>query len=160
MKMQLLAMMLLSPIFAFAQYQFKGMVTDQSGHRLDAVSLQIHGQNGHTGSALADSGLFIFRNLPSGTYTLYASLVGYKKLLRNISLPKDTVQLTMQEESRSLGEVTISVSKPVFEHKADRITFNVENSIIASGGTAWDALSKARVYWRRPTVHYPPTRKA
>lgn len=46
-------------------------------------------------------------------------------------------------EGKQLKEVSVSYRKPVIERKADRVTFHVENSIIASGGSAWEALTKA-----------------
>lgn len=130
------------PFSVFAQHQLKGTVTDQYGHRLDAVTILISGQNRASGSALADSGIFTLNNLPLGTYNISALLIGYKKLMRTVQLPKDTLLLIMQQDSQILGEVKILSSKPVFEHKIDRIVFNVESSIVASGGTVWDALSK------------------
>jgi hypothetical protein len=143
MKKLLLALTFLTPFILFAQRQLKGTVTDSAGHRLDAVTILINGQNGASSSVFADSGIFILSNMSAETYSITASLIGYKKLTRTVQLPIDTLQLVMQRDSRTLGEVTISSSKPVFERKTDRITFNVENSIIANGGTAWDALSKA-----------------
>lgn len=55
----------------------------------------------------------------------------------------DTVKAIPQPESKQLGMVTISATRPVIERKIDRIIFNVENSILAAGGNAWDALGKA-----------------
>uniref|UniRef100_A0AAU6WLN9 TonB-dependent receptor plug domain-containing protein n=1 Tax=Chryseobacterium endophyticum TaxID=1854762 RepID=A0AAU6WLN9_9FLAO len=39
--------------------------------------------------------------------------------------------------------MTVTRKKTLIERKIDRVSFNVENSIIASGGSAWEALTKA-----------------
>ena len=69
--------------------------------------------------------------------------MGYKQVTRTVEIPKDTLKIIMLADSKELKEVTVSASKPIIERKIDRVTFNVENSIIASGGSVWDALNKA-----------------
>ena len=133
----------LLPLTVFAQQQIKGMVLDPAGQPLDAVTITLSQQNKNITYALADSGKFALSYKLDGSYIITASLIGYKTISRTIDLPKDSLRLIMPEDSRQLGVVTISASKPIIERKIDRITFNVENSIVASGGTAWDALSKA-----------------
>ena len=41
-----------------------------------------------------------------------------------------------------LSEVTVTTRKPVYEQKADRTVFNVENSATATGTDAWGTLKK------------------
>ena len=45
-------------------------------------------------------------------------------------------------EVKKLDEVAINGLKPLIVRKADRLVFNLENSIAASGGNVWDALTK------------------
>jgi len=42
-----------------------------------------------------------------------------------------------------LKEVTVQAKKPFIEHRADKTIINVENSIVASGGSALEVLEKA-----------------
>ncbi|ASU32025.1 outer membrane beta-barrel family protein [Mucilaginibacter xinganensis] len=120
-----------------------GTVHDNKGNSLDGVSLYLS----HNGKApvlkIADKGIFFYSGLNSGQYQLTVSLVGYQTLVRNIILPKDTLMLILSPLIKQLSEVTIAGNKPLIERKIDRVVFNVENSITASGGTAWDALNKA-----------------
>lgn len=74
--------------------------------------------------------------------TLFFLLLSVPVLLHAQQKP-DTVKAIPQPESKQLGMVTISATRPVIERKIDRIIFNVENSILAAGGNAWDALGKA-----------------
>ncbi|OKS86288.1 outer membrane beta-barrel family protein [Mucilaginibacter polytrichastri] len=143
MKKIVIFILFLSPYILLAQQPLKGIVTDTEGRPLDAVTITLSLQNKNIASAFADSGKFVLATVSPGSYILSATLVGYKPLSRSIMLPKDTVKLMMQPDSKQLKEVTISASKPIIERKIDRVTFNVENSIVASGGSAWDALTKA-----------------
>ncbi|WP_158798840.1 outer membrane beta-barrel family protein [Pedobacter sp. L105] len=143
MKKTLSCLLFLFPFLLQAQQQFKGRVTDAAGLPLDAVTLILSQQNKNLSSALADSGRFTLNYPLAGTYLVSASLVGYQSLSRTITLPNDTLHLILKPDSKQLGLVTITARKPVIERKIDRITFNVENSIVASGGNAWDALGKA-----------------
>lgn len=45
-------------------------------------------------------------------------------------------------EVKKLDEVAINGVKPLIVRKADRLIFNLENSISSSGGNVWDALTK------------------
>ncbi|MDR2206554.1 MAG: outer membrane beta-barrel family protein [Flavobacteriaceae bacterium] len=53
---------------------------------------------------------------------------------------QDTIKATPEQK---IQEVEILGQKKLIERKVDRIVFNVENSVAASGGTALDALEKA-----------------
>ena len=143
MKKILITLLYLLPSILYAQQQLKGIVKDANGLPLDAATITLSQQTKRIGFALADSGKFSITYKTGGSYTLSVTLVGYKALTRDVTLPKDTVNLIMQTDSKQLGVVTISAARPIIERTIDRVTFNVENSIVASGGTAWDALSKA-----------------
>ena len=133
---------ILLPSLLSAQ-NLKGTIQDNKGKLLDGVSLYLS----HDGKApvlkISDKGIFLFTGVNTGQYRLTTSLVGYQTLVRDITLPKDTLKLILSPLTKQLSEVTIAGSKPLIERKIDRVVFNVENSITASGGTAWDALNKA-----------------
>jgi hypothetical protein len=65
-----------------------------------------------------------------------------------------------QELTRQLKDIVVSGSRPVIERKIDRVIFNVENSVIASGGNVWDALSKAPGVQAQPDHAVTANRKA
>jgi hypothetical protein len=143
MKRSLIALLVLLPVFLFGQQHLKGIIKDQEGHLLDGVTVALN-QNGKLlSTALAERGSFILSPTPVGSYLFSAILMGYKPVSRTLVLPKDTIIVVMQAVEKQLKEVTISASKPLIERKIDRVIFNVENSVLASGGTVWDALGKA-----------------
>jgi outer membrane receptor protein involved in Fe transport len=143
MKKSLITLVLLLPIAVYAQQQSKGTVKDVNGQPLDAVTITLNQLTHNIAYALADSGRFTLNYKTGGNYTLTATLVGYKTVVREIQLPQDSLIISMQPDSKQLGVVVISAAKPIIERSIDRVTFNVENSIVASGGTAWEALGKA-----------------
>jgi len=136
-------LLLLLPFQLFAQQKLSGTVHDDHGKPLDAATLTLS-QNGQVvNSQLADMGKFSFANLNQLPYQLSVSLLGYKSLLRTFHLPKDSLNLQLTSDSKQLQEVAITFKKPTIERRIDRVVYNVENSIMASGGSAWEALTKA-----------------
>jgi len=136
-------LLLLLPFQLVAQQKVTGIVNDEKGKPLDAATITLS-QNGQVvNSQLAEMGKFTFANLNQSPYQLSVSLIGYKPLLRTFTLPKDSLNLQLQSDSKQLQEVAITFKKPTIERKIDRVVFNVENSIMASGGSAWEALTKA-----------------
>ena len=123
--------------------KISGTIKDETGQTLDGVTVTLTGADGKVFSTFADLGKFLLANIPQGRYTLTASLVGYQISARDLSVPADTVKIIMLRDSKQLKEVSISFSRPLIERKADRVVFNIENSLAASGGSAWDALSKS-----------------
>jgi len=143
MKKLLQIFLLVAPTLTFAQQTISGKVTDRAGHLLDAVTITMKQPNNPVASALADSGIFSTKAKSGGTFILSASLVGYGTVVRQITFPKDTLLIIMDLNSKQLNTVIITAAKPIIERKIDRVVFNVENSIVASGGSVWEAVTKA-----------------
>jgi hypothetical protein len=143
MKNIILFLTVFFPCFAQAQSRLSGQVKDNAGHPLDAATISLKRDGKQVTSAFSDLGNFTLNYNDAGTYVIFASLVGYAPLQVTLNLPKDSLVLMMQADSKSLQEVSVSFKRPLIERKVDRITFNVENSILASGGSAWEALAKA-----------------
>ncbi len=121
----------------------KGLITDRNGVPIDGVTIKLrHGDSTLT-AQLSKMGLFTFPQPLKGDYTLELHAVGYQNTNRRLSLPTDSVIIIMESDEKILDQVTVSGAKPVIVRKIDRVIFNVENSIVASGTTVWDALAKA-----------------
>ncbi|MCX2484973.1 TonB-dependent receptor domain-containing protein [Pedobacter sp. MR2016-24] len=136
-------LLLCFPFQLSAQQKVTGVVSDEQGETLDAATVTLS-QNGQViSSQLADQGQFTFSGMNQGVYQLSVSLIGYKASLRSFTMPKDTLAIILLNENRQLNEVAVTFKKPTIERKIDRVVFNVENSIMASSGNAWDALGKS-----------------
>lgn len=130
------------PLIAFAQLR-KGLVTDKNGEPIDGVTISLYHADSTIAVQISKKGLFTFQQPLKGNYVLLLKAVGYKDLSKALSLPMDSVTIMMYNDDKTLDQVTVSASKPLIVRKIDRVIFIVENSIIASGATVWDALGKA-----------------
>lgn len=92
-------------------------------------------------------GRFGFESVKSGNYTISVKMVGFKNVKTSFFTIKDAdlVLPTIKIESltKQLSAVTIEGKKPFIERRVDKTVINVENSIVASGGTALEVLEKA-----------------
>lgn len=97
-------------------------------------------------TATDENGVFKFNALKYGTYKVKVSFVGFASLTINevILTEKDFERnlgtLKLGSDQNNLSEVTITAEKPVIEFAADKITYNVDKSILAEGSTATDIL--------------------
>ena len=108
-------------------------------------------------------GEFNIDNIPAmGMYKLVITGIGYKNINRNFSfidrnavrqqgqqgsmsamlgaLDKDLGNIKLSIDNQTLQEVTVTGGKPSVQLGIDRKIYNVENNLIAAGGTATDVL--------------------
>lgn len=91
--------------------------------------------------ALTDSTGYFSMVVGKGNYRLIFEQFGTRFTSREVTLNQDTDIGDIEiNETTELQGVTISGRKKLIEQKVDRLVFNVENSVMASGGTALDAL--------------------
>lgn len=85
----------------------KGRITDQTGEGLPGVNVFI--KDTYDGSTTDINGHFSFETYESGTQTLMASFIGYKKYEAAVNLSKSvTLNITLKEEVNRLSGVTIT----------------------------------------------------
>ena len=78
---------------------------------------------------------------PQGDYTLLLRRFGDTLYTQPIGVAKNMDLGTIKiKTSGELQTVTITAQRPLIERKIDRLVFNVENSVAATGGDALDAL--------------------
>jgi outer membrane receptor for monomeric catechols len=142
MKKLILLLLFCSPLITLAQLR-KGLVTDKTGQPIDGVSIRLHHADSTLTSQNSKNGLFSFLQPFKGHYLLKATAVGFQSTTKGVDLPMDSIVIVMISDDKTLDQVTVSASKPLIVRKIDRVIFNVENSIVASGATVWDALGKA-----------------
>jgi len=155
--LQLFLLLFLSTTFAMAQNSgpsaaVSGQLLDENGKPMDFATVSLLKAQDSTvvkGTLSNESGNYNFDHINSGTYIIKASVVGYAKAISNVftitgnSLNFTVPALKLQPTSHSLNAVTITASKPLIEHKADRVVMNVENSVLAAGNSAMDILERA-----------------
>jgi len=130
--------------------QLNGNVKDKNGSPLPNAEVLLTDTSGKLiwKTALADiAGHFTIPYTPNDTSGLIlVQLPGYNALTIPLSgiQPEVALDITLEQlPATMLKEVTVSGSKPLLERKTDRIIFNVQNSIVAIGGTVLDAVGRS-----------------
>lgn len=98
------------PALAQNRHTVSGFIKDQSnGEGLIGVSVYV--REAATGVVTNPYGFYSL-TLPSGSYTLVFSYIGYQKVTKEFALDADkTISIEMADESNQLSEVTISTQK-------------------------------------------------
>lgn len=141
-KVIILLFILLSQTNVFSQqFSIKGKVINQNKEQVEFVIASLFKDNKIVTSVSTDSlGNFEMKT-EKGSYRLQLEQFGTEYVNKEIILDQN-IDLAIIEikESINLEGVTIKSRKKLVEQKVDRLVFNVENSVTATGGTALDAL--------------------
>ncbi|HEX7847614.1 MAG TPA: outer membrane beta-barrel family protein [Chitinophagaceae bacterium] len=91
------------------------------------------------------NGDFGFDKLPAAdSLKLLISAIGYETIQKTIStgrgVEKDLGNITLEAEVKKLGEVTVTAQRSGLVLGIDRKIFNVEKSLVSSGGTGLDVM--------------------
>jgi hypothetical protein len=141
MKRIILFLILVFPIILCAQIKITGKVVDTLGPIAGANIILQTSEDEIIGAISNIDGNFSIE-AEKNIYIFTISFVGYTSYTQNIILENtlDLGTITLKEDTNTLEEVFIISKKKLIEQKADRVIFNVENSIVASNGDAMDAL--------------------
>lgn len=93
-----------------------------------------------------EEGYFEIKNVSFGSYLLNITNLGYAAYSNPIEVTNQNLDLSviaLKIEAQSLDEVTVIAQKPMVQVLADRTVFNVENTINATGTSAFELLRKA-----------------
>ncbi|MEX0362164.1 MAG: TonB-dependent receptor [Allomuricauda sp.] len=94
----------------------------------------------------AEDGTFELKGILPGEYQFKVSSIGYADNDRKLNFQGGTRNLgpiILVETAESLEEVTVVAEKPMVQVLADKTVFNVENTINATGTSAFELLRKA-----------------
>lgn len=152
MKQGILLLLLCNSLIAYAQTNSRitGEVTDsatQDPLPLVTVAL-VSKTTGKTQSVFSDSlGRYNFQSVPSGTYYLLYSFIGYDSLSTDTFEIKDNLiekrsKVALNRKITSLKEVTITATKPLLDIKADGLVYNAASEPQLAGSNTLDLLRK------------------
>lgn len=127
----------------FSQINISGQIKNQYNKSIEFLEIQLQNKDSIiVKSELTNNdGKFII-STEKGEYLLLIKQFG-KILQKQKIIVEQVINLNViiiKEIKEQLQEVIISSKKRLIERKVDRLIFNVENSISASGGDAFDAL--------------------
>ncbi|GGD03246.1 TonB-dependent receptor domain-containing protein [Hyunsoonleella pacifica] len=141
MKRITLILILVLPLLTFSQISITGKIIDDLGAVAGANVVLKNSQSKVIGTISDFDGNFILE-VDKDLYDLTVSYVGYISYTKEINATEniDLGIVNLKEDTNTLDEVVITGKKRLVEQKADRIVFNVENSIVARNGDAIEAL--------------------
>lgn len=138
-------LLFIMPYMAFSQIEISGKVQDKK-EVLPFANVVLTNPDGSivAGVVTDEQGNFVL-SAKEGIYTLIVNYIGYNEWTKQINLESKQVfnDIVLEQKANTLKEVEVVSRKKVIERKIDRIVFNVENNISASGGDALDALKVA-----------------
>ena len=148
MKNPLLLILGFLPLLLSSQaLEVSGLVKDSEGNPLpyaNVVLLQVPDSTFVKGTSADDEGRFLIGDINPGVYYLQSKYFGYQSVLVALEIQSDIKigAIVLESDSEWLEEVVLTGQLPSIERKADRIVFNVENTVI-SEGTSLDILRNA-----------------
>ena len=93
-----------------------------------------------------EEGFFQIKSASNGTYILNISNIGFADYTKRIVLNDASLDLgviILEAATENLDEVTVVAEKPMVQVLADKTVFNVEDTINATGTSAFELLRKA-----------------
>ena len=107
---QMLTMILL-PVFVMAQHTVSGTVTDvATGDALPGANVVVTGTN--MGAAATADGSFSISNVPAGSYTITASVIGYADESNSVNVSGDvTVNFSLETSALELSALEVLASR-------------------------------------------------
>lgn len=100
-------------------------------------------------AAVADeAGRFALPAVKAGHYQLHVVQLGFTTRTQPVEVAAgpatlDLGTLALTPAAQNLGEVVVTARKPLLEQKPDRVTMNVDGSLLAAGNSAYDVLAAA-----------------
>lgn len=145
-------MFLLSGIFSlYAQSKIHGEVVDTLGKPIAQANVLLLTPKDSSlikGMLSKEDGTYFFENVTPGKYLITSSHTGFKNSFTSIFQINDHQNIkietiTLAEAPIQLKGVSITVKKPLYEQKIDRLVINVAGSITSAGSTALDVLERS-----------------
>ncbi|WP_211345589.1 TonB-dependent receptor domain-containing protein [Paraflavitalea soli] len=140
-----LILLCLMPALATAQVRLSGKVQKKE-EALAWANVMLATPQGQlvTGAVTKADGSFEL-NAGKGQYRLTISFLGYANWQKEIYLEQDTAigVVSLRPTPEALTAVTVVSPKKLIEYRPDRLVLNVENSVVATGGNAIQAISAA-----------------
>ena len=122
-----------------------GTVTDDKGEALPGVTVEITGPSimGKRSAVTSAKGSFIFLTVPPGTFTLTASLAGFKSYVQEdiILGAGSTVDIKVIMEMGAIEEqVTVIAASPIVDVKTSTVDSRLDSDLLAKLPTSRDAF--------------------
>jgi iron complex outermembrane recepter protein len=128
----------------------KGSVTESSGEAIAYATIILKSAQDSSlvkADITDDLGHFTLENISQGRYFLEATFIGLSNYISDVfevkSDPIQIPQIILSENAREIEEVVVTATRSLIEVKADRMVFNVQGTINATGDNGLSLLRKA-----------------
>ena len=138
----------LTAVIANAQSSIKGKVFDEKQKPVRGANVLLLQQKDSSlvlSAITGESGAYLFANVRNGVYYISVNMLGFKKTYIRTTMAATDIDIAdtkLVPAAVSLGEVTVTSTKPFLEQRADKLVVNVEGSATAAGATALEVLQK------------------
>lgn len=141
MRFLLLSLLAATTIGGWAK-EIHGVVIDEEGQPTSFVNVVLMNDSSFIDGTVTDgTGVFMFENADSTANTAKITVIGYEDTILPIPLNGELGTITLNPSSTLLGEVTVKANLPSTRLKGNAIVTNVENSVLATTGSANDVLN-------------------
>jgi len=131
--------------------QIKGVVVDSVGRGLPSVTFKVLREDNKEieSTVVSDnSGQFIIKLKKSGIYNINFSMTGLSDFFLNgvkydVSNPINLDTVKLIQKSTAIDTISISGRKQLIVQDLNKVTINVEQSIVSSGGTVLELLERS-----------------
>ncbi|REC42372.1 outer membrane beta-barrel family protein [Chryseobacterium pennipullorum] len=119
-----------------------GKVSNEQGKNVSYVEVIVSAEGRKLSAITDDNGLFSINIPKNDAYTINFFLNGSKVYegTEEINGNVNKNYTIKETDVKEIKEISLTQKKKLVERKVDRLIFNVENSVSATGGTALDAL--------------------
>ncbi|CAL2081150.1 TonB-dependent receptor domain-containing protein [Tenacibaculum sp. 190524A02b] len=124
---------------------FKGIIKDNNNTPIAFANVIVKQNNQMiTGTITDEEGKFEITVTKKKPFQIEISFINYESWHKEVTAISNTDfgVIILKEIKNELDEVIITAKKPTIKRKVDRLVFNIENSIVSSGGDAMDVLKK------------------
>ena len=130
---------------SISQVEVSGLVKDSNGPVAYAAVVLKDSTNKNVVFDITDDLGAFMMTTEKGNYTMEIAMLGYQDWTKEIVLDENQVfdDILLESSAQELTEIVVKHKVPLIEQRADRLIFNVANSVAASGGDAVDALRAA-----------------
>ncbi|WP_334126223.1 outer membrane beta-barrel protein [Empedobacter brevis] len=132
-------------VSAQESFNLRGKVVNNSNHSMEFVQVSLIKNDSITVSQTITDSLGIFSlNGEKGSYVLLMEQFGAELFAEPVALFQDIDLAIIQiDEFQQLEEVVIEGKRKIIEKVGDKLYFNVENSLLATGNSGLDILQKS-----------------
>ena len=135
-----IAILVLGYIASYAK-DIKGLLIDETGQPASFVNVVLMNDSTFIDGKVTDeAGVFIFENADSLASKVKISMIGYEDMLLPIPFDGNCNTITLKPSAVMLGEVVVKGELPSTRIKGNALVTRVENSILATTGSANDVL--------------------